>query len=151
LGTPPPPPPPNVPELPEKGELKGTLRQVMEQHRANAICASCHARMDPIGFAFENYDAIGAWRDKDGKFDVDASGELPDGQKFQGPSELKKILMGKKELFGRSLAEKMLTDGVGRGVEFYDKCAVDNILAALEKNDYRFSTLIVETVNSEPF
>jgi Protein of unknown function (DUF1592)/Protein of unknown function (DUF1588)/Protein of unknown function (DUF1587)/Protein of unknown function (DUF1585)/Protein of unknown function (DUF1595)/Planctomycete cytochrome C len=151
LGTPPPPPPPMVPDLDEQKTLTGSLRQVMEQHRANAICASCHARMDPIGFAFENYDAIGAWRDKDGKFDVDASGELPDGQKFQGPSELKKILMGKKELFGRSLAEKMLTYAVGRGVEFYDKCAVDNILAALEKNDYRFSTLIVETVNSEPF
>jgi uncharacterized protein DUF1592/uncharacterized protein DUF1588/uncharacterized protein DUF1585/uncharacterized protein DUF1595 len=151
LGTPPPPPPPMVPDLDEQKTLTGSLRQVMEQHRANAICASCHARMDPIGFAFENYDAIGVWRDKDGKFDIDASGELPDGQKFQGPAELKKILMGKKELFARSLAEKMLTYATGRGVEFYDKCAVDKILAALEKNDYRFSTLIAETVASEPF
>ncbi|MCI0361776.1 MAG: DUF1592 domain-containing protein [Planctomycetaceae bacterium] len=151
LGTPPPPPPPNVPELPEKGELKGSLRQVMEQHRENAICASCHARMDPIGFAFENYDGIGAYREKDGEFAIDASGELPDGQKFQGPSELKQILKGKKELFARALSEKILTYALGRGTEYYDQCAIDKIVAALEKNDYRFSTLIQETVASDPF
>jgi hypothetical protein len=151
LGTPPPPPPPNVPELPEKGELKGTLRQVMEQHRENAICASCHARMDPIGFAFENYDAIGAYRDQERGLPIDPSGELPDGQKFQGPAELKKILLGKKELFARSLSEKILTYALGRGIEYYDQCAVDKVVAALDKNDYRFSTLIVETVSSDPF
>lgn len=151
LGTPPPPPPPDVPELDNGKELTGSLRQVMEQHRANAICASCHARMDPIGFAFENYNAIGAWRDKDGQFDIDPSGELPDGQKFQGPAELKAILKSKKELFARSLAEKMLTYALGRGLEYYDKCAVDTMVAALEKNDYRFSTLLVEAVMSEPF
>jgi len=151
LGTPPPPPPPDVPDLDERKALTGSLRQVMEQHRANAICASCHARMDPLGFAFENYDAIGAWRAKDGQFDIDPSGELPDGQKFQGPAELKKILKDKKELFARSLAEKMLTYALGRGLEYYDKCAVDKIVTALEKNDYRFSTLIAETVNSDPF
>jgi hypothetical protein len=151
LGTPPPPPPPDVPELNEQKTLTGSLRKVMELHRENAICASCHARMDPIGFAFENYDAIGAWRDKDGKFDVDPSGELPDGQKFQGPAELKTILKAKKELFGRSLAEKMLTYALGRGLEYYDKCAVDKIVAELAKNDYRFSTLIAEIVHSDPF
>ncbi len=151
LGTPPPPPPPNVPELPEKGELKGTLRQVMEQHRENAICASCHARMDPIGFAFENYDGIGAYREKDRDLPIDASGELPDGQQFQGPTELKKILLGKKELIARSLSEKILTYALGRGIEYYDQCAVDKIVAALDKNDYRFSTLIYEAVSSDPF
>jgi hypothetical protein len=151
LGTPPPPPPPNVPDLPEQGELKGSLRKVMELHRENAICASCHARMDPIGFAFENYDGIGAWRDKDGQFDIDASGELPDGKKFNGPGELKSILKEKKELFARSLSEKMLTYALGRGLEYYDKCAVDSILAELEKNDYKMRALIVETVNSDPF
>jgi hypothetical protein len=151
LGTPPPPPPPNVPELPPKGELKGSLRQVMEQHRENAICASCHARMDPIGFAFENYDAIGAYREKDGEFPIDASGELPGGQKFNGPSELKTILQGKKELFARALSEKILTYALGRGVEYYDQCAIDKIVAELEKNDYKFSTMIVETVMSDPF
>jgi hypothetical protein len=107
--------------------------------------------MDPIGFAFENFDAIGAWRVKDGKFDIDPSGELPGGEKFQGPAELKSILKAKKELFARSLAEKMLTYALGRGLEYYDKCAIDKMVAALEKNDYRFSTLIVETVHSEPF
>ena len=151
LGTPPPPPPPNVPELPEKGELKGSLRKVMEQHRENAICASCHARMDPIGFAFENYDGIGAWREKDGEHAIDSSGELPDGQKFQGPAELKKILQGKKELFARALSEKILTYALGRGVEYYDECAIDRIVAELEKHDYRFSTLIVQTALSDPF
>jgi hypothetical protein len=151
LGTPPPPPPPDVPDLDEGKTLTGTLRQVMEQHRANPICASCHARMDPIGFAFENFDAIGAWRTKEGAFDIDPSGELPDGQTFKGPAELKNILKDKKELFARSLAEKMLTYALGRGLEYYDKCAVDKIVAALEKNDYRFSTLIAETVNSDPF
>jgi hypothetical protein len=151
LGTPPPPPPPDVPEIDEKKIPTGSLRQVMEQHRANPICASCHARMDPIGFAFENFDGIGAYREKDGGFSIDPSGELPDGKKFDGPGGLKMILKEKKELFARSLAEKILTYALGRGLEFYDKCAVDRVLAALEKNDYRFSTLIVETVNSDPF
>ena len=151
LGTPPPPPPPDVPALEDQQELKGSLRQVMEMHRKNPVCASCHARMDPIGFGFENYSAIGAWRDKDGEFAVDPSGVLPDGQKFQGPAELKAILRGKKELFVRSLAEKMLTYATGRGMEYYDKCALDKIVEALDKNDYRFQTLLVETIHSEPF
>jgi hypothetical protein len=151
LGTPPPPPPPNVPELPEKGELKGSLRQVMEQHRENPICASCHARMDPIGFAFENYDAVGAFREKDGEHPIDASGELPDGQKFNGPGELKKILKEKKELFARALTEKMMTYALGRGLEYYDKCAVDTAMADLEKSDYKLSALVVATIKSEPF
>jgi hypothetical protein len=151
LGTPPPPPPPDVPDLDERKALTGTLRQVMEQHRVNPVCASCHARMDPIGFAFENFDAIGAWRDKDGQFPVDPSGELPDGQRFDGPDGLKNILKNKKELFARSLAEKMLTYALGRGLEYYDKCAVDEIVAALRKNDYRITTLISETISSDPF
>ena len=151
LGTPPPPPPPDVPALEDQQELKGSLRQVMEMHRKNAICASCHARMDPIGFGFENYNAIGAWRDRDGEYPVDPSGELPDGQKFQGPGELKSILKGKKELFARSLAEKMLTYATGRGVEYFDKCAIDKIVETLDKNEYRVSTLLVETIKSEPF
>jgi mono/diheme cytochrome c family protein len=151
LGTPPPPPPPDVPDLDEKKQLTGTLRQVMEQHRVNPICASCHARMDPIGFAFENYDAIGRWRTKEGSFDIDPSGELPDGRRFQGPAELKQILKEKKDLFARSVTEKMLTYALGRGLEFYDQCAIDKIVAALAKNDYRFSTLVVEIVHSDPF
>ena len=151
LNTPPPPPPPDVPPLTETGELKGTMRKMMEMHRANAVCSSCHQRMDPIGFAFENYDAVGAWRDKDGAFAVDASGTLPDGRNFKGPAELKSILKEKKELFGRCISEKLLTYALGRGLEYYDKCAVDTILKALAQNNYRFSTLLDEVVMSEPF
>jgi Protein of unknown function (DUF1592)/Protein of unknown function (DUF1588)/Protein of unknown function (DUF1585)/Protein of unknown function (DUF1587)/Protein of unknown function (DUF1595)/Planctomycete cytochrome C len=151
LSTPPPPPPPDVPPLPEGGELKGTLRKMMEQHRENALCASCHSRMDPIGFAFENYDAVGAWRDKEGAFAIDASGILPSGQSFNGPGELKAILKEKKDLFSRALAEKLLTYALGRGLEYYDKCALDTIVAELAKNDYRFSTLLEAVVLSEPF
>ncbi len=151
LNTPPPPPPPDVPEITAEKRLTGSLRKVMEQHRENAVCASCHARMDPIGFAFENYDAVGRWRDQDGKFDIDPSGTLPNGRTFRGPAELKVILKEKKDLFGRCLAEKMLTYALGRGLEYYDRCAVDKILAALDKNDYRFSTLLLEVVRSEPF
>jgi hypothetical protein len=151
LGTPPPPPPPDVPELDSGEQTKGTLRQRMEQHRANASCAGCHARMDPIGFAFENFNAIGKYRSKDGDSPIDPTGELPNGQKFQGPDELKAILKGKKELFSRCLTEKMLTYAIGRGVEFYDKPAIDGILAALEKNEYRFSRLITAIATSDPF
>ncbi len=151
LGTPPPPPPPDVPELDSKEQTKGSLRQRMEQHRANASCAGCHARMDPIGFAFENFNAIGKFRQKDGDFPIDSTGELPGGQKFQGPEELKAILKGKKELFSRCLTEKMLTYSIGRGMEFYDKPAVDGILAVLEKNDYRFTRLITAIATSDPF
>jgi hypothetical protein len=152
LNTPPPPPPPDVPELPNDKQLTGSLRKVMEQHRENALCASCHQRMDPIGFAFENFDAVGAWRDKDGDFAIDPSGVLPDGKSFKGPAELKAILKeGKKELFARCLTEKVLTYALGRGVEHYDRCAVDKVLEALEKNDYKTFTLLVEVVKSEPF
>ena len=151
LGTPPPPPPPDVPELNDQRMLTGTLRQQMEQHRANASCAACHARMDPIGFAFENFNAIGAFRSKDGTQPIDPSGTLPSGQTFQGPADLKGILKGKKDLFCRCLTEKMLTYALGRGVDYYDKPAADAIVAALPGKDYRIATLIVEIVKSEPF
>lgn len=151
LGTPPPPAPPDVPNLDEEKRLSGSLRKVMEQHRENALCASCHRRMDPIGFAFENYDAVGAWRDKDGSFAIDPSGVLPDGHSFQGPSQLKTLLRSQKEGFRRCLTEKMLTYAIGRGLEYYDRCAVDAILEALDKDGDRMTTLVVEVVKSEPF
>jgi hypothetical protein len=151
LNTPPPPPPPDVPELTEEKQLTGSLRKVMEMHRENALCASCHNRMDPIGFAFENYDAVGAWRDRDGKFPIDPSGVLPDGRMFKGPAELKTILRDKKDLFSRCLIEKLLTYAIGRGLEYYDTTAVDKIVEGLDKNTYRFSTLLAEVVKSEPF
>lgn len=151
LGTPPPPPPPNVPELKEQGPLTGTLRQQMEQHRANPSCAGCHARMDPIGFAFENFNAIGAFRTQDGSAPIDPSGVLPSGQTFQGPADLKNILKDKKELFSRCLTEKMLTYALGRGVDYYDKPAIEKIMAAVSADQYRIGTLITEIVKSEPF
>jgi mono/diheme cytochrome c family protein len=153
LGTPPPDPPPNVPELPvdEKAQLTGSLRQRMEQHRANPNCAVCHTQMDAMGFAFENFNAIGAFRAKDGNFPIDPSGTLPGGLSFRGPAELKTILRGKKELFARCLTEKMLTYALGRGLEPYDRPTVEAITMALARNDYRFSTLVLEIVKSEPF
>ena len=154
LGTPPPPPPPNVPELSEEKEvvLSGTLRQRMEQHRANVQCASCHARMDPIGFGFENFDATGAWRNQDGNFPVDPAGQLVSGESFQGPGDLKMILLQKKKNeFIRCLAEKTLTYALGRGLEHYDKCALDQIAKNLARHRYRFSSLILGVVKSTPF
>jgi hypothetical protein len=152
LGTPPPPPPPDAGELPDdKSELKGTLRQRMEMHRSKAICASCHQRMDPLGFALENFDGIGAWRTRDGRFPVDAGGTLPDGQSFEGAKGLRGVLKARAADFRRCLAEKMLTYALGRGLEFYDKCAVDKICAAMTRNGDRFSSMVVAIVNSEPF
>jgi mono/diheme cytochrome c family protein len=151
LNAPPPPPPPNVPELKETKLLSGTLRQRMEQHRANPSCAACHARMDPLGFCLENYDAVGAWRTTDGGLPIDPSGTLPGGQSLRDPAELKAVLKGRAEEFGRCLAEKMLTYALGRGLEPADKCTVDQVVAALAKDQYKFSRLVLEIVKSEPF
>jgi hypothetical protein len=153
LGTPPPPPPPDAGELSEDKQvvLSGSLRQRMEQHRADARCASCHQRMDPLGFGFENFDAVGAWRSHDGRFPVDASGTLPDRSTFRGPAELKGILRSKKEEFARCLAEKLLTYALGRGLEPYDRCAVNDIVANLARDEYRFQALILAVVQSDPF
>ena len=153
LGTPPPPPPPGVEELKEgeQQELKGSLRQRMEQHRANPSCATCHQRMDPLGFGFENFDAIGGWRTKDGKHEIDPTGELPTGQKFTSPAQLRAILKERQDDFAKCLADKMLTYALGRGTERYDRCAIEEIARGLKKNDYRFSALVIEIVNSDPF
>lgn len=153
LGAPPPPPPPNVPELAETAAVveSASLRKRMEQHRANPNCATCHEKMDPLGFGFENFDAIGAWRDKDGTFTIDTSGVLPGGDSFQGPAELRAILKKRKQDFCRCLAEKMLTYATGRGVEPSDRCYIDRILEKLAKDNYRFQTLVLEIVKSDPF
>jgi hypothetical protein len=153
LGTPPPPPPADVPELEKDGKAvnAGTLRQQMELHRKNPSCANCHAKMDPLGFGLETFDAIGGFRDKDDGKPIDSTGELPDGQKFNGPAELKKILLAKKDLFAHCLAEKMLTYALGRGLEYYDKRAVDTITEAVKKGDYKLSVLVAEIAKSEPF
>ena len=153
LGAPPPPPPPNVPELPEgdKAQLTGSLRQRMEQHRANPSCANCHAKMDPLGFAFENFDAIGGFRQKDGEFPIETAGVLPGGKTFQGPAELKALLMEQRSKLSRNLTEKLMTYALGRGLEHYDRRAVLKIQTALEQNGYKFSTLAIEIAKSDPF
>ena len=153
LGTPPPPPPPNVPELDDKTrKLTGTLRQQMEQHRANPACASCHTKMDAIGFSLENFNGIGAWRDKDGNAPIDAAGKLAGGDTFAGVTELSELLSTKRaDDFRRCLAEKMLTYALGRGVEYYDRPAVEKIMADLRTHDDRFSALILAVAQSFPF
>ena len=152
LGAPPPDPPPGAPPLDEaKVGLNGTLREQLEQHRANPTCAVCHAKIDPLGFALENYDAIGAWRTHYGKFPIDASGTLPGGKSFSGPSEIRAILTAKKRDFARCLTEKMLTYALGRGLEGYDKPTVEAIVRRLEADEFRCSRLVVEIANSMPF
>lgn len=149
----PPPAPPNVPALEEAGKvISGTLRQRMEQHRSNPQCASCHSRMDPIGFGLENYDAIGAWRsnDQDGSA-IDASSVLPDGRKIAGPDDLKKILRAQKDRFARSMTDRLFTFALGRGLENSDSCFVDDIVHAMKQQDYKFSVLVNEIVMSDPF
>jgi hypothetical protein len=151
LGTPPPPPAPDVPELPPVGQLKGTLRQQMEQHRADPKCAVCHAKLDPLGFGLENFDGIGAWRAQDNKVNIDASGELPGGLKFSGPAQLRKVLLGKADQFRSCFAEKLLTFGLGRGLEYYDKCALDGVVAAAKADGDKFSAMVLAVVRSDPF
>ncbi|HZL37692.1 MAG TPA: DUF1592 domain-containing protein [Tepidisphaeraceae bacterium] len=153
LGVPPPPPPPNVPQLPESATAvaSGSLRHRMEQHRADPNCANCHEHMDGIGFAFENFNAVGKFRAKDAGFEIDPSGTMPDGKAFRGPAELKKMLSGQKSLFSRCLTKKLLTYALGRGVEYYDQPTVEAIVSALSRNDYKFSTLVVGIAKSDPF
>ncbi|MCA9101423.1 MAG: DUF1592 domain-containing protein [Planctomycetales bacterium] len=152
LGTPPPPPPADVPPLEESAQLTGTLRERLEQHRADPSCASCHKLMDPPGFGLENYDAVGGWRTTDGDDPIDASGEMSDGETFSGPAGLKRLLLGKKELFLRAISEKMLTYALGRGLEYYDRCAVDEIAAAVNNDpEHRFSTLILAIAHNDAF
>ena len=146
-----PPPPPDIPELADKGELKGTLRQQMEQHRANPSCAGCHSKLDPLGFALENFDGVGKWRDTDNKQKIDSSGVLPNGEKFNGPGEMRKILLARADEFRRCLAEKLLTYSLGRGMEYYDKCILDDTVVKLKAGGDRFSALILLVVQSEPF
>ena len=154
LGTPPPPPPPNVPEL-EPAEDSGkvlAMRERMEQHRANPVCASCHRLMDPLGLALENFDAIGRWRGHmPGGIAIDASGSMPDGTPFDGPADLRELLVRNPEQFVTVVTEKLLTYALGRGVEYYDAPAVREIARAAAAHDYGLASLIVGVVNSTPF
>jgi hypothetical protein len=152
FNTPPPPPPPDVPALPDDGKkITGTLRQALAKHRADPNCVSCHERMDPYGLALENYDAVGAWRTRDGGEPIDPSGTLVTGEKFKGPREFRSILASKKTEFRRGLAGKMLVFALGRGLEYHDACALDNICAAVARSGDRFSSLVLAIVESYPF
>ena len=152
LGTPPPPPPPDVGELDDKkGALTGTLRQRMEKHRENPSCASCHQRMDPLGFGLENFDGIGRFRSGDGGEKIDPSGVLPGGESFQTPAEMRKVLLGKADMFRKCLAEKLLTYAIGRGLEQPDRCSILELTTKLTQGGDKFSALVMAIVESEPF
>ncbi len=153
LGTPPPPPPPDVPDLETaEGGAPLSMREAMEQHRANPVCASCHQLMDPPGLSLENFDAVGRWRDRsETKAAIDASGVLPDGTEYEGPSGLKAALLRHPDRFVTTVTEKLLTYALGRGVEYYDAAAVRSIVRTAAENDYRLSSLILGVVESVPF
>jgi hypothetical protein len=152
VGTPPPPPPASVPPL-KDNTVSSTLsvRKRLEQHRANAVCASCHQSIDPVGFALENFDAVGRWRESEDGQPVDATGGFIDGSEFVGTSGLEQALLNRPELFVRTLTEKLMTFALGRGLEFYDAPAVRKIVASAKENDYRFSQVVIGIVQSTPF
>lgn len=153
LGEPPPPPPPNVPELEESNTATGpqSLRQRLEAHRENPTCASCHDRIDPLGFSLENYDVLGRWREDENGQPIDARATLPDGTEFSGPDELKQLLLDRKDQIIRHLTKKMLGFALARGLTYEDYCAVETIVGNLRNNEYRSHSLLLGIVNSVPF
>ena len=153
LGTPVPPPPPNVPALKENapGAKPLSVRERLEEHRKNPACAVCHKMMDPLGFALENFDAVGQWRDSDAGNPIDASGVLVDGTKVNGPVELRNAIAKRPQTFAGTMTEKMLTYALGRGIEYYDMPVVREIVREMSANDYRFSSLVLGIVKSAPF
>lgn len=152
MGTPPPPPPANVPALKENTVSTNlTVRERLAEHRANTACARCHNRMDPIGFSLENFDAVGRWRNIEAGKPIDVSGRLPDGNRITGVSGLEKGLLDRPEMFVGTLAEKLLTYSLGRGVEHYDGPAIRKIVREAQAEGYRFSSLIMGIATSTPF
>jgi len=153
LGTPAPLPPPNVPPLKENegAQQPTSVRQRMEEHRNNPVCAACHKIMDPIGFSLENFDLIGTWRATEGGSPIDASGQLVDGTKLDGPASLRRALLSRSDVFVRTMTEKLLTYGTGRALKYYDMPVVRSIARDAAKNDNRFSSLILGIVKSDPF
>ncbi len=154
-GTPPAPPPPNVPPFKEnkEGEQAHTVREILEQHRANPACNACHGIMDPLGFALENFDTIGAWRDKD-KFAetrIDASGKLVDGTPVNGPDDLRNALMKRPEQFVQTMTEKMMIYALGRTLEPYDMPTIRKIIRDAAPNKYKFSSIVLGIASSAPF
>jgi hypothetical protein len=153
LGTPPPPPPANVPALEETGNSlqPHSVRERLEQHRANPNCATCHRLIDPLGFALENFDAVGAWRTKDEGLPIDASGELIDGTKIDGVAALRQAITSRPDTFVRTLSEKLLVYGLGRSLSYHDMPVVRAVAADAASHDYRFSSLVLGIVHSAPF
>ena len=153
LGIPPPPPPAVVPALKENASIDNILsmRQRMAQHRANPACSGCHQLMDPVGFAFENYDAIGRWRPTEEGAPIDVSGGLPDGSKFEGVAGLQQAVLKHPDVFATTFTEKLLTYALGRGMEYYDEPAVRRIVAGAGAKDFRFSSFIIGITQSTPF
>lgn len=152
FNAPPPPPPPDVPPLDEQSLGKAvSLKQMLDRHRANPACASCHARTDPLGFALEHFDAIGGWREKDGKFPIETAGTLPDGRSFQGHEELRSLLKADAGAFAEGMAEKMLIYALGRDLEHADRESVRAIAGQVAKKGYRFSSLVHKIVESDAF
>jgi hypothetical protein len=151
-GAPPALPPPTVPAL-DESTLAANLpmRQRLAAHRNNAVCASCHNTIDPVGFALENFNAVGQWRDQELEAPIDASGALPGSKEFKGVEGLEKALIARPELFVTALTENLMTFALGRGIEYYDAPAVRKIVRDAERNDYRFSSLILGIVKSLPF
>ncbi len=152
LNAPPPPPPANVPQLDEGAAgMTASLRQQLERHRTNALCASCHGRMDPLGFGLENYDAIGKWRTMDGKFAIDPSGSLPDGRSFSTPAGLRALVRSEHEAFTRGFVEKLMIYALGRGLGPSDRPAIRQIADRVERNGHRISEAILGVAESVPF
>jgi hypothetical protein len=152
LNAPPPPPPGDVPPLDEKPiGVAVSHRAQLEAHRTNPICASCHNKMDPLGFGLENYDAVGRWRTAEGAIPIDATGTFPGGKTFSTPAELKAMLRTRMPQFTRGLAERMLTYALGRGVEPYDRLVVRDLVARTAADDYRIQSLVQAIVASVPF
>ena len=154
LGTPPPPPPPNVPPLDEEPDVPQSMRERMEQHRSNPACFGCHSYMDPIGFALENYDAIGRWRTEENGVEIDASGTIPVLREFgniAGPVALREAIVSRSEQFVRTGVEMLMTYGLGRGLEASDMPIVRSIMRDAAADDHRISSLVIGIVNSAPF
>jgi hypothetical protein len=153
FGAPPPPPPANVPALDDTTVAAGLpMREKLGAHRANPACARCHRTIDPVGFALENFDAVGRWRDHEGDNGlVDVSGSVPGADEFRGVAGLEDALLGRPELFAGRLTEKLLTFALGRGVEYYDAPAVRRILREAEPGGYRLSSILLGIVKSVPF
>jgi hypothetical protein len=150
---PPPPPPPNVPALEDVKMSKRvtSVRERLAEHRKNPTCAGCHRLTDPVGFALENYDAVGRWRTMDAGETIDASGTLFDGTDFRGVAGLQKAILRNPDLFVTTLSEKLLTFATGRGVDYYDAPAVRKVVREARADDYRFSSIVMGIVNSMPF